>query len=283
MSELARKIAERIGREGPIPFSVFMEMALYDEAHGYYLGDPFGKDGDFFTASQLQPVFGAYLRELCERLVPGYENFVDIGAGREELRESFAGKNYRAVQRGQKMPQTKTSVLFSNELIDALPVDLLDGGVLLRVSCEGLDFAWHPHAPRAGVKEVRPSVRAHLEEAWKSMERGCYVIADYGYRGREALRFEMGSLMSYRRHVASEEVLIEPGERDITAHVDWDRLIHEAREMGWEAESFGSLRASILELGPETLTSLNSLGEMQFRTLFFSLGESFEILVLRKS
>ncbi len=283
MSELARKIADRIEREGPIPFSLFMEMALYDEEHGYYRGDPFGKDGDFFTASQLQPVFGAYVRRLCERLVPRFKSFVDIGAGREELRASFGGMDYRAVQRGQTIPETKTSVLFSNELIDALPVNLYEDGELLRVSCEGSRFRWHPHAPRAGVKEVRPAVRAHLEEAWQSMERGCYVIVDYGYRGLEAGRFELGTLMSYRRHVASEEVLQEPGERDITAHVDWDQLIGEANEAGWELESFGSLRASLLTMGEEALASLNSLGEMQFRTLFFSFGESFEVLVLRKS
>ncbi len=283
MSELARKIANRIEKEGPIPFSLFMEMALYDEAHGYYNGDPFGKDGDFFTASQLQPVFGAYVRTLSESLVPQYECLVDIGAGREELRESFGHKNYHAVQHGQKIPETKNSVLFSNELIDALPVDIYEDGELLRVSCAGPSFAWYPHPPREGVKEERPSLRPHLEEAWQSLELGCYVIIDYGYRRNELSRFPLGSLMSYRRHLASEEVLQEPGARDITAHVDWDQLMEDASAAGWKVESFGSLRASILGLGEEALARLYSLGEMQFKTLFFSLGESFEILVLRKS
>lgn len=260
-----------------------MEMSLYEEKLGYYRGDPFGKNGDFFTASQLQPVFGAYVRRLCEQLLPRFESFVDIGAGREELQESFGDLDYQAVQCGQAIPKSKTSVLFSNELIDALPVDLYEDGELLRVSCEGSLFTWHPHAPRARVKEVRPAVRAHLEEAWQSMERGCYVIVDYGYRRHETGRLEQGTLMSYRRHVASEEVLQEPGQRDITAHVDWDQLIEEANGAGWKMESFGSMRASLLGLGEEALASLHSLGQMQFRTLFFALGESFEVLVLRKS
>ena len=74
MSALSRKIAQRIASEGPLPFSVFMEMALYDPDHGYYRGDPFGRDGDFYTASQLQPVFGAYVRAMAAMLDPRLAN-----------------------------------------------------------------------------------------------------------------------------------------------------------------------------------------------------------------
>ena len=131
MSELERKIAERIEREGPIPFSVFMQMALYDERLGYYRGDPFGMHGDFFTASQLQPVFGAYVKAVAERVMPGFDRLVDIGGGRCELRASFDDGVYKSVEAGQEISKSKKAILFSNELIDAMPVDVYEGDVML--------------------------------------------------------------------------------------------------------------------------------------------------------
>ncbi len=282
MSELERKIAERIEREGPIPFSVFMAMALYDEALGYYRGDPFGKDGDFFTASQLQPVFGAYVRAVAGKWMPGFECLVDIGAGRCELSTSFEDGVYRSVEKGQQISKSKNAILFSNELIDAMPVDLYQGDMMLKVDRRDGRFVWWPHGPGEGVRETRDAASAHLHEAYEAIDEGFYILIDYGYRNLERGRFARGSLMSYRKHVASDEVLLEPGKRDITAHVDWDSLIDMAAVAGWRVESFESLRASMLSLGPEVMAGLNSLDEMQFRTLVFSFGESFDVLILSK-
>lgn len=287
MSELARIIARRVDGEGPLPFAIFMEMALYHPDHGYYRGQPFGKHGDFYTAAQLQPVFGAYARALAATLDPRFSTFIDVGAGREDLRESFTDKNYAAVQRDLEICKTKTAILFSNELFDALPVDLLQDGELLRVSCVGGEdekkFVWHPHPPRDGVREERSSSRACLERAWSSIDDGHYIVIDYGYRQASfTTRFPQGSLMSYRKHVAVDDVLRDPGAQDITAHVDWDALIAEALSVGWRVASFTTLRASMLSLGPETLEALFSLGKTQFRSLFFSFGESFDVLILQK-
>jgi len=282
VSDLERKIAERIEREGPIPFSVFMQMALYDERLGYYRGDPFGMHGDFFTASQLQPVFGAYVKAVAERAMPGFDCLVDIGAGRCELRASFDDGVYKSVEAGQEISKSKKAILFSNELIDAMPVDVYEGDVMLKVARRDERFVWWPHGPGDDVREVRDQVSAHLHEAYEAMEEGFYILIDYGYRKLDRARFASGSLMSYRKHVASDEVLLEPGNRDITAHVDWDSLIDASTDAGWRVESFESLRASMLSLGPEVMEGLFLLGEMQFRTLLFSFGESFDVLILSK-
>lgn len=53
-------LVERIRRDGPIPFSRFMETALYHDAHGYYR-EPHrkpGRGGDFITSPELHPFFG---------------------------------------------------------------------------------------------------------------------------------------------------------------------------------------------------------------------------------
>jgi SAM-dependent MidA family methyltransferase len=282
VTPLARKIAARIRSEGPLPFSEFMRLALYDPEHGYYLRQPFGPAGDFYTAAQLQPVFGAYISTLAASLLPGYSAFVDIGAGRADLAASFPQNIYQPIEFSQPLPKTKNAILFSNELFDALPVDLYQRDVLLRVACHGDEFRWYPHPPREGVREVRPQVAPLLAAAYDSLSHGVYIIIDYGYRQREWARFPNGSLMSYRRHLASSEVLLQPGERDLTAHVDWDHLIAAARSAGWSHRSFTTLRGSLMSLGPDVLEGLNLLGPMHLRTLLFNFGESFDVLILDK-
>lgn len=72
--ELVARIEAEIARAGPMTFARFMELALYDPAGGYYRSDvprP-GRHGDFLTAPETHPIFGAALargiREVWERL-----------------------------------------------------------------------------------------------------------------------------------------------------------------------------------------------------------------------
>jgi SAM-dependent MidA family methyltransferase len=71
---LAARIHAEIERDGPITFARFMELALYDPAGGYYRGTTArpGRDGDFLTAPETHPIFGAALarglNEAWERL-----------------------------------------------------------------------------------------------------------------------------------------------------------------------------------------------------------------------
>ena len=61
--ELAARIHDEIARDGPITFARFMDLALYDPHGGYYRADaprP-GRDGDFLTAPEAHPIFGAAL------------------------------------------------------------------------------------------------------------------------------------------------------------------------------------------------------------------------------
>lgn len=60
---LKDKIAHLIRRNGPIPFRNYMDMALFDEDHGYYTSDSqtVGKDGDFITSVSVGRCFGLIL------------------------------------------------------------------------------------------------------------------------------------------------------------------------------------------------------------------------------
>jgi SAM-dependent MidA family methyltransferase len=62
---LKKLLAERISRDGPLPFSDFMGEALYHESKGYY-SDPgrrVGRKGDFYTSVSVGPLFGEFLSD----------------------------------------------------------------------------------------------------------------------------------------------------------------------------------------------------------------------------
>jgi SAM-dependent MidA family methyltransferase len=63
VTELRRKIQQEIRDRGPIPFSRYMELCLYDPEFGYYSRNAaqFGRAGDFYTSSDVHAVFGRLL------------------------------------------------------------------------------------------------------------------------------------------------------------------------------------------------------------------------------
>jgi SAM-dependent MidA family methyltransferase len=60
---LVARIHEEIQRDGPITFARFMDLALYDPEGGYYRAEDArpGREGDFLTAPEAHPIFGAAL------------------------------------------------------------------------------------------------------------------------------------------------------------------------------------------------------------------------------
>ncbi|HKH26055.1 MAG TPA: SAM-dependent methyltransferase [Acidimicrobiia bacterium] len=92
MADLAERIAERIRREGPIPFDRFVDAALYDEDGGFYAaGGGAGRAGrDFVTSPEVGVLFGALVARFLDRAWDELSRadpfvVVDAGAGRGRL------------------------------------------------------------------------------------------------------------------------------------------------------------------------------------------------------
>jgi SAM-dependent MidA family methyltransferase len=85
---LVSDIVARIEREGPVPFDLFMDAALYGERGGYYERGPaaIGPAGDFYTSSEISSAFGVTLAkqivECAARLDEERLDVVELGAGR---------------------------------------------------------------------------------------------------------------------------------------------------------------------------------------------------------
>ncbi len=86
---LRQKIEREIRERGPIPFSRYMELCLYDPELGYYSrnAEKFGKAGDFYTSSDVHAVFGRLLARQFEEMWrvldrPAEIEILELGPGR---------------------------------------------------------------------------------------------------------------------------------------------------------------------------------------------------------
>jgi SAM-dependent MidA family methyltransferase len=309
---------EEIAHGGPISFHRFMDVALYHPKYGYYRRasrDPFGRAGDFFTAEQVQPVFGiliaarirALFREMGE---PADFTVVELGAGRGEMKEALAGFRYVPVEVGSgELPGSFCGVVFSNEFFDALPVyrvvwvngaprESLVGwrddrfvwveGEPVNGSIAGYIDRYLAPDPERVVAEVNLDALDWVERIARSLTSGYAFTIDYGYTRRESIRFPAGTLMSYSRHTASADVLAEPGDRDITAHVNFAALEEHGKPHGLATSRFETLAKTLLEAGEADhfAGALAGLDEarrrLQLKTLLFGMGESFRTLLQQK-
>lgn len=321
MNSAAEVLAGEIRAGGPISFHRFMEVALYHPEFGYYRKprDPFGREGDFFTAEQLQPVFGllaaARVRQLYRAMgEPPDFTVVELGAGRGEMAAAFSEWRYVPVEVASgALPESFRGLVFSNEFFDALAVDVaiaLDGGWRERlVGWRDDRFHWETGAavspaaadylaqfgppPEQGrVAEINLAALAWLERISQVLDNGYIFTIDYGYRRAELPRFTAGTLMSYRRHTAMDDVLESPGERDITAHVNFSALEGHGARCGLETERFETLAQMLLAAGESdqfaaALSAADSREalrrRMQLKTLLFGMGETFRVLLQRRT
>jgi SAM-dependent MidA family methyltransferase len=148
------------------------------------------------------------------------------------------------------------TVIHASELYDAMPVHLVEqtAAGLLELTVVGTEagLRWgrrpagtdlEGYFLRHGVRleegqvaEVNPEAESAHREVLESCGNGVALVLDYGY---EAVRLydsrgrRHGSLVSYRAHEVDREVLDSPGERDLTAHVNWDDLRLAAAGCGW--------------------------------------------------
>ena len=302
MSAIAKILSEQIQEEGPIRFDRFMEVALYEPDLGYYRRkrDPFGKRGDFFTAAQIQPLFGRIMAADAARLEPGRRAF-DLGAGRREMAHAF-GESYTEIEHGQTIPEDLSGFIFANEFFDALPVRsaIRREGSLRESLVDWRDgrFVWtigpplDPNAAAYAAKywparedgdrfEIGERALEWLRTIAARMRCGTLLIVDYGFQTRETLRFPAGTLMSYSRHRAEPDVLAEPGERDITAHVAFDAIRDEALSLGFECPLFETLAQRVLRtVAREPAIVQDHQSRQQLKTLL-AMGDTFLVMELK--
>lgn len=241
-----------------------------------------GREGDYLTSPEVTPIFGAMLgrqlREMWEALDrPSPFDLVEAGAGSGVLArdvlswasrtapEVFQAVRYtiveiseplRARQRSrleaeglaakvrwlEELPMDITGVIFSNELLDAMPVHRVavkdDKLLEVYVTWDGERFAEELRAPPPEVIAyfdaigVRPAEGCRAEvnlaaldwtrDAARSLHRGFVLTIDYGYVTDElyAPWRTDGTLLCFYRHNPSSDPYVRIGRQDMTSHTD---------------------------------------------------------------
>lgn len=236
-----------------------MESALYGP-QGFYRR-PEGPAGHFRTSVHASPLFAAAVARLlvatAEALDTDEIALVDVGAGRGELLTGVLaavpdGVTVRpyAVERAARPPGLDPRVewtdrppagvrglLFANEWLDNVPVDVAETGPdgTVRYVLVGPDGTERPGEPVGGADAAwlarwwpaaGPGSRAEIgrtrDEAWAAavatLDRGLAVAVDYAHvRGDRPL---FGTLTGFRE--GREVRPVPDGSCDITAHVALD-------------------------------------------------------------
>jgi SAM-dependent MidA family methyltransferase len=241
-----------IREQGLITVEQYMGLcnALY-----YATRDPLGATGDFTTAPEVSQMFGeiigAALADCWLRAgAPPDATFVELGPGRGTLaadalrvlrQAGFAGEVHfvetspvlREVQRKLHpdahwhealiaVPEGKPLLIVANEFFDALPIRQWVGGRERRILFEGdrLEFDLN-----GAIREDSPARDAVAWEigAQLNVRGGVALIVDYGHA-----RAGLGDTLQAVRGHRYADVLANPGEQDLTAHVDFAALARAA-------------------------------------------------------
>lgn len=216
---LERLIREAIRENDDwIPFSRYMELALYARGLGYYAGGSakLGKDGDFTTAPEITPLFGATLALFAAELLTGQPlRLLEFGAGTGKLaadllhalaqrgvavasyqivelsaelraRQQQALAGYPQVQWLDAPPPAFSGMIVANEVLDAMPVPLLvrrDGRWLERgVALEGERFVFAdrecPQTLAAQIPDAEELADGYVTEVHPQQSGFVRVLAD---------------------------------------------------------------------------------------------------------
>lgn len=338
---------------GWLSFDRFMALALYQPGLGYYANDSVkfgsmpGSGSDFVTAPELSPWFGRTLgRQVAQALAAtGCLEVWEFGAGSGALAQQILTQldamghrevRYRIVDLSgtlrarqqqtlaafgdrvewiDRLPQRFEGVIVGNEVLDAMPVQLLqrrggtwfERGVALappgQPSADSPAFVWEDRptalrppceieGPHDYLTEIHPQAEAFVRTLAERWTRGAAFFIDYGFPESEYYHPQrhMGTLICHRSHKTDHDPLTEVGLKDITAHVNFTGVALAAQDAGLPVLGYTSqgrflINAGLIELAGEVpvaqranlakLVNEHEMGEL-FKVLAFAPAASAE-------
>jgi len=237
------------------------------------------------------------------------------------LEQELDAELFAKVQWLDTLPSDFVGVCIANEVMDALPVELFikcDAGIeqlCVHHGESGLSYTSRaaPEALHQLVKDVEDELQAPFAPGYrsevcallapwiaslaKSMKKGVLLLSDYGYPRREYYLPERntGTLSCYYRHHFHDDVFFYPGLQDITAHVDFTRVVEAGSSagmalLGYTSQSgfllnngIGALAATQLESCSSEQSQLMLAQEIKMLTLPGEMGERFQFMALGKN
>jgi len=332
---------------GWLGFDHFMALALYAPGMGYYANSlrKFGlspeSGSDFATAPEMSKHFGRTLaHQVAEALhVTDTDEVWEFGAGSGalalQLLDSLGSsvKRYtivdlsgslrarqqdtlkahaHKVQWVDALPEQLSGVVVGNEVLDAMPVQLLvrksgvwhERGVVWNADAAA---ATSPLQWEDRVTHLRPPVEvagehdylteihsqaeafvATLADRFKAGEAatgkgGAAFLIDYGFPENEYFHAQrsMGTLMCHQLHKSDTDPLLDVGRKDITAHVNFTGVALAAQDAGLNVLGYTSQAHFLINCGflpPLVDAPLDEKSMAQKLITEHEMGELFKVV-----
>jgi SAM-dependent MidA family methyltransferase len=228
----------------------------------------------------------------------------------------------RLISSGPTLPDSFEGVLIANELLDALPVHQVvmredglgevfittnserrttNGGELKTIEGPPSTPALAEYLDRLGVV-LEPGWRAEINlravdwirDAARRLRRGFIILIDYGHDARElySATHSSGTLTTFVKHRSGGPEgsadrpawLQQPGEQDLTAHVDFTSVRAAAEAEGMTAVGFLDQTYFLLGLLEGLSDPQSAIRNPQFKTLMLpgGIGSTHKVLILGK-
>ena len=152
---LRQLIVDEIRRDGPMPFSRYMELCLYHPELGYYsrATEQFGKAGDFYTSSDVHAVFGRLLSRQFEEMwrtldSPERIEVIELGPGRGLFAADvldWSAKQFPEFARALRYQLVEQSPTFRTRLRERLSSHIASGEAAVFESLESAASAAGQH------------------------------------------------------------------------------------------------------------------------------------------
>ena len=333
---------------GWLGFDRFMALALYAPGMGYYANSlrKFGlspaSGSDFATAPEMSQHFGKTLaHQVAEALqVTNTDEVWEFGAGsgalalqlleclgdsvkrytivdlsgslRERQQETLKAHTHQ-VQWVDALPEQLSGVVVGNEVLDAMPVQLLirkngvwhERGLVWTTD----DAAASPLQWEDRLTDLRPPMEvlgdhdylteihnqaeafiATLADRFKAGEAatgqgGAAFFIDYGFPESEYFHPQrsMGTLMCHQLHKSDTDPLVDVGRKDITAHVNFTGVALAAQDAGLHVLGYTSQAHFLINCGllpPLVEAPLDEKSMAQKLITEHEMGELFKVIAL---
>ena len=339
---------------GYVPFSRYMDLALYAPGLGYYASGAkkLGPSGDFVTAPEMTPLFATALATQVAAILQKSDRreIVELGGGsgqlaadllkalaaRDALPSRYAmlevspdlAERQRAtlardaaahldrVAWIEALPGKFDGVLIANEVLDAIPVQLIarrngeyvERGVTWDDARRGFAWAERPADARIAqlaaarfpdggdyLSEINSAAEALVDDIGRRLAAGAALFIDYGFPAAEYYHPQRseGTLMCHYRHRVHDDPLVWPGLTDITAHVDFTAMAEAGERAALHVAGFTALAPFLMGCGildalaatgaPESVAFIRAAAPVQKLLAPSEMGELIKVLALAKS
>lgn len=349
---LQHKITSQIKQKGMISFAEFMQMALYEPGLGYYSAGlaKLGSSGDFVTAPEMGPLFarchatcfaevlphlsqpilfelGAGTGQFCIDVLqtldelaclPARYIIFEVSADLKQVQQDAVAKlpehlSKRVVWLDSPPNESFEGIVFANEVLDALPVEVFqfEQGQFQRLMLADksgvLNEQWQAFEPNllqqlqqrdlqldSGYRsEFIPHLSAWIHSVVGQLSKGLVLMVDYGY-GRPVYyhpQRSTGTLVCHQRHQANFNPYQDVGLQDITAFVDFTAVAEAMNAAGLDVVGFTTqaefLMSTEIEqwLDPEGdyQRYFESVTEMKKLVMPDEMGDKFKTIAASKN